>query len=74
MLDKFPSMKFVTLTSPKGGWLKSLEGKRVQGVSGRHPLGSLGSLVQSPQENTQQDGGRGGEGNGRQGLERQLGS
>lgn len=37
------------------------------------PLGSLGSLVQSPQERTQQDGGRGGEGNGRQGLERQLG-
>lgn len=45
----------------------------VQGAPGVQPLGSLGSLVQSPQERTQQDGGRGEEGNGRQGLERQLG-
>lgn len=74
MLGKFPSMKFVALASLEGGWLKSLQGKWVQGVSGLHPLGSPGSLVQSPQENTQQDGGRGEEGNGRQGLERQLGS
>lgn len=36
-------------------------------------FGKLGSLVQSPQERTQQEGGRGEEGNGRQGLERQLG-
>jgi hypothetical protein len=45
----------------------------VQGAPGVQPLGSLRSLVQSPQEGTQQYGGRGEEGNGRQGLERQLG-
>lgn len=50
MLDKFPSMKFVTLTSLKGGWLKSLEGKRVQGVA---PFGKPGeSGPEPPREHT----------------------
>lgn len=66
-------MEVLTLTSLKGSWFKSFAGKWIQGAPGLQPLGSLGSVVQSPQEKTQQDGGRGEEGNGRKGLERQLG-
>lgn len=67
-------MKIVASTPLKGGggWLTSLMGRWVQGAPGLQPLGSLGNVFQGPQERTQQDGGRGEEGNGRQGLERQL--
>lgn len=66
-------MGIMTSTPLRGSRLKSLVCRWVQEAPGLRPLGSLGSLVQSPQERTQQDGGRGEEGTGRQGLERQLG-
>lgn len=66
-------MGIMTLTPLRGGRQKSLEYRWVQEAPGVQPLGSLESLVQSPQERTQQDGGRGEEGTGRQRLERQLG-
>lgn len=66
-------MGIMTLTPLRGGRQKSLECRWVQEAPGAQPLGGLESLVQSPQERTQQDGGRGEEGTRQAGIGKAAG-